>query len=672
MKKGLKIVFITVGVIVGLLLLVSILAGPIVKWYAEKHSVELCHREATIGQVWINIFTGSVWIKDLKVQEENPKQDFLKFDELNVQVALPKMLSHKIQLNKIKLNGLDAKIIQHGIRFNFSDIIDFYVNKPKKEKKKEGKPWDVDLCNISIKNSKVVYEDANMGSHFDTRNIDIDIPRLYLAGNATKANIGMDFAQSGKMDLGISYNIQKGDFDGELKLTNFQIHDIQPYMENFLKVGKISGIANGKLKTKGSVKHIMDLVASGTLCVNNAKVTNADNTPLGYWSNFAIDIAKADLGNMDFQVNKIRLKDFVFHLDIFKDGNTFSRLFAQKSTTDTLAMAEVEDTTAQKSATSRTRPIKYKVKNVSVENGLVYYSDHSVSPQTQDFTVSNIKLNAQNLASGQLAPVSLTAKLGKEGNLTCSGHVDPMNLSSADLNISIKNLDITEFTPYSLYYLAYPVTDGLLSFDSKISILNNWLNSHNSLDIYRPTFGDKVKTIEPAAAKIPMKLAMYVITDRKGYVSMDLPVKGDISSPDFSFRKVIWKTFLNLIVKIAASPVDFLSHLGGDNPFKSMQLPADNVELSMENLHQLNEIANTMNEKQQSQLLLSIGCNPAVSDSTQYEAKSQQLRQETYSTIVNQLSSQGIPSSRVVLEDRSLDNVSADKVKVVFNITFSE
>ena len=671
MKKGLKIALISLGSLVGLLLIVTLLAGPIVKWYAEKHSVELCHREATIGQVWINVFTGSVLIKDLQVQEEDPKDDFLKFDKLYVRLSLPKMLGQKVLIQRVKLQGLDTKIIQKGIRFNFSDIIELYTNKPKKEKKKESKPWDVDIRKISVKDSKVVYVDANMGSSFDTRNINIDVPRLYLKGDATNADISMDFSDKGKMVLKAAYDIQKGDFDGDLQLSQFQIKDIQPYLENFMNIGRMSGVANGHLKAKGCVKHITDLVASGSLSVKNAKIFNADNTPLGTFSNFTVDIAKVELGKKNFKINKVFLKDLVFHFDRYQGETTLTRLFKKKEETESTTNTASES--VSETSKSQEMPIKYLLKNLLVENGSVVYTDYAVAPQKQTFTVSGLKISSENMQNGHQSPITVVANLGNSGRLECQGHADVLDLHNADMDLSIENLDITEFTPYSLYYFAYPVTDGLLSFNTSLTIANNWLDSKNSLDIYKPAFGKKDKSLTPKAAKIPMKAAMYVITDRKGHVKMDLPVKGDVSSPDFSFKKVIWKTFVNLLVKVAASPIDFIANLGGNNVFKDMQFPADApVKLSMEDTYQLNEIAAAMKEKEQTNLSIAVGCNMNSDGQEPNDAVELQKRQQCYSTISNYLSGQGIPSSRISFDETKRPVVSADNLKVVFNLSVEE
>lgn len=669
MKSGLKIALIILASIVVTVLVITVLAGPIVKWYVEKHSVELFHREATVEQVWIDVFSGSVWIKNFQVKEENRQEQFLKFNKLYVRLAWPKMLVKKVQVNRVALDGFEAHIVQNGIRFNFSDIIDFFVQNSKDDKETDSEPWAVDLRQISVINSKVLYDDILLGSHFDTRNINIDVPHLLLSGGVSQANISMEFANQGKMALQGGYDIQKGDLDAKLQLSNFQIADIQPYIESFMNVGKISGVANGTLKAKGSVKHIMQMVASGTLSVRNAVVTNIDQTPLGSFSDFSVQIAKADLGKMDFQLDDVSLKDLVFYFDLMPEGTTFSKIFKEETSSD---LAE-NDTISASVSTNSSPNIHYLVRNLNVSNATLYYADHSISPKQQHYQISNLNISAKDLETDKQAPISLSAQLGNSGKLRCKASADPLDLTNASVDLSIENLDIKDFTPYSLYFLAYPIEDGLLSFNSNITISHNWLDSQNGLDIYKPKFGDKVKTITPKAAKIPMKAAMYIITDRKGHVKMDLPIKGDISSPEFSFSKIIWKTFVNLIVKVAASPIDFLAKVGRDQTFSSMQIPEENLTtLTIEQVHQLGEMAQVLKDNQEMTLKVKVGCVGVDSEIEAECEKANVLRQSAYKTISNYLFSNGIEHGRIVFDKENPPQSSSGILNVKFDLLFPE
>lgn len=664
MKKGLKITLIVVGALFALFLLVNFLAGPIAKSYIEKHSKELCNRVATVDKIRVNLFNGSVAIYKLNIRELDNKSSFLYFNKLKVNMSLSKLLGKTVRITEIDLDGLDAKVIQKGSAFNFDDILAVYKSDDTTQKDTTSS-WTIDLRNIGIHNSNISYRDAEVGSHFGLNNIALMIPRLYFSGHNTDIGLDFNLDEGGKLAVKMLYDMEKGKYNLNVKMSKFQINAIQPYLKESFNVSNLKGTLTANVSVVGSLEHIMNLTAGGNISLDNFSVDNLDNTPLVSFRSFKVDVSNADLQNNDYQLNDVALNGLKFNYDVYANNTTLDRLFKNNATS--------KDTTASAVDTVKSAPLKYLIKNLSVTNGEVVYSDYSLTPRTMTFPVSQINISAHNLTNGCQSPVSVKAKLGESGTLDCSGKVDPMNLSNASLDLAIQYLNIKEFSPYALHYLAYPIQDGLLSFSSKNVIIHNLLNSNNKLTIYKPTFGDRVKNLKPAAAKIPMKAAMYIITDRKGYFKMDLPVKGDISSPEFSFRKIIWKTFTNLLVKIAASPIDFLAKIAGnENTFKPTQIMVGSAQLPSETCQQLNDISMVLKEKPQLTLSMQTGVKlpDEVEDADGTIAK--QREADVRTMLLNYLASQGIATSRLKVE--SSDGVKADNgyVKICYNLTMPE
>lgn len=662
MKKWVYIPLIVLGSVLLLLLLINILAGPIAKRYVEKHSMQLCHRVATVERVRVNIFNGTVNIKNLNVQEEDGKSSFLSLDNLKVNISLAKLLSKTVRLTEINLDGLDTKVVQNGKRFNFSDIIELYTKDKKKKDKDKKSPWSVDLRNIKIANSNIVYEDAVVDSHFGLKNVALEVPRLFFSGGNSDIGLDLHFEEGGQLALKMLYDMSKGDYNMNVKMSKFKISAIEPYLIQSFNIGHLKGLLSGDIKVTGSMEHILNLVATGDLSLNDFSVKNGNGSPLASFKVLKLKVGQVDLQNNDYRIDDVNLKDLVFNYEIFESGNTLSMLKKSKSKTETAA-----DTSSVKK-----EPLKYLVKKFILSNAQVQYVDHKLRPQQFSYPISHINLTVSNLENGKPADVFLDALLGTTGLLKCSGNVNPMDMSTASLNVSLDNLTLKDFTPYSLHYLAYPVTDGLLTFKSDNVIKGYWLDSKNNLDIYKPEFGSKVKSIKPAAANLPMKAALYLITDRKGHVKMDLPVTGDVSSPEFSFKKIIWKTITNLMVKVVASPVDFIAKLVGENTFKPMEMPAEEqYVLSVENCYQLNDIAKVMAERPNMQLELQVGVNPEVGegvDSAAVQSRVDVLRQDFASKIRGYLATQQVSQNRVLLDDFNRPKVSEGKVKVVFNL----
>src|SRR5208337_127531 len=107
-------------------------------------------------------------------------------------------------------------------------------------------------------------------------------------------------------------------------------------------------------------------------------------------------------------------------------------------------------------------------------------------------------------------------------------------------------------TPYSGKYAGYTIEKGKLSVDVKYSIINRKLDAQNNIFIDQFNFGEHVES--PTATKLPVRLAVALLKDRKGEIKLDLPVTGSLDDPKFSVWHIIVHIFVNLIAKAATSP----------------------------------------------------------------------------------------------------------------------
>ena len=82
-----------------LLLMVLVFAGPIAKWYVEKHDKELIGRELTIGKLWVNVFSGTAKIDDLTLYEDDGATPFVSFDHFDTNIKLRDLLDNRLWVN---------------------------------------------------------------------------------------------------------------------------------------------------------------------------------------------------------------------------------------------------------------------------------------------------------------------------------------------------------------------------------------------------------------------------------------------------------------------------------------------------------------------------------------------------------------------------------------------
>lgn len=240
-------------------------------------------------------------------------------------------------------------------------------------------------------------------------------------------------------------------------------------------------------------------------------------------------------------------------LHIEKDGTTnIGRLFP--------AGADEKKPAAKQEDKSQT---KVNVRDISVKDGKIAFRDDSISP-AYSASLTGIDLSLKGLTSDQFkaADIVLAAKLNNNSPLNLKGKLNPLGKDIfADLTIDFKNIPLSPMTPYSGKYVGYAVEKGNLSLDLKYLIDKMNLQASNKVLLDQFTFGEVIPS--PQATTLPVTLAVALLKNRNGLISLDLPVSGKLDDPEFSTGGVILQVIVNLISKALTSPFSLLGAVFG-------------------------------------------------------------------------------------------------------------
>ena len=115
--------------------------------------------------------------------------------------------------------------------------------------------------------------------------------------------------------------------------------------------------------------------------------------------------------------------------------------------------------------------------------------------------------------------------------------------------------------PSTPRYAGYAIQKGKLALNLKYRIEKKKLDAENKVFLDQFTFGEAVDS--PDATKLPVRLAVSLLKDRKGEIRLDLPVTGQTDDPKFSVWGIVVKIIVNLLVKAATSPFALLGAMFG-------------------------------------------------------------------------------------------------------------
>lgn len=601
--KTLKPFIITLSCIFVLLVVIALITPPIAKNYIVKHSKELIGRQINMQGLYLNLFTGYARISGFELLEQDDQHTFVAFDTLSVDMSIFRLLSKEIRVNHINLVNPDIKLLQNGLSFNFDDLLAIGQTDTIPQADSTARPAEqgmaIALYDIRISGGHILYKDLIRNSVWQMENFGLEIPGVYFSGQNTNIGIALNFNDGGHLQTTMQYNMEAGNYLLNVDLTNFSIAPIRPYLTDFVNISSIEGLLNTRLNIEGNATHVTDLSVRGDLNLDQLSLTDHLGKPVLSTDSIRIGMENINPAKSVFHFQTIAINGLKTAFDLEKNGTTLTRLLKNTPPDTTSAHQQPETTTT----TTEAAP-DLKINTFRINNSTFAFNDNTLhTPFT--FNLENISIVADHLTLDQKNKAKISSTLKNGGSITFNyeGKID--DISNTDILVNIKNLDLQSFTPYSLEYFGYPLQKGIFSFSSINNIRQNIMDGRNNLNIAKCEVGNKRKDPKPEFS-IPLKTALYLIKDKNELIKMDLPVHGNINSPEFSYRKIIFRTLTNLLVKVAVSPINFLASSLGFSPDQLKNLPfeATQNDFTPDQLTQINQIAEIIKAKPEMTLVM--------------------------------------------------------------------
>ena len=590
MKKGLKISLIVIGCILGLLLAAVLLVSPIAKWYIEKHDKELIGRELTIGKLWVNVVSGTVKLEDVTLYEDDAKTSFVSFDHFDTRIKVKDLFDNRLWVKHALLSGLKVNIQQDRTWFNFDSMVQHFASD---EPKEPSGPSNFGLIfnDITIEKSYLSYTDLDIGSEFNLRDIAIHVPFVDLSDMKTNVGLDLCLADSATLhtDLRLSQNAEE--YFINLKVNDLGIDIIEPYLQQTLAVDSLQGRLSLDLSAEGRTEHILDFDMTGDIVLNDLSLCDNAGQRLGYVDSIWTDIGRFNLNQNILNLNSLHLSGLNTAYIVNADSTTnFDLFLGHVYHKDTTVFEKVIDTVAAAiEEVQERKTLAIGINELRLEGINLEYQDHTL-PNPFIYEVSDIRITSKQFTLTGDNAVRLEALLNKEGRLNMQWQGDVHGLDNHDLTLMLSNVKLTDFSPYVQQMFGYPLEDGTLSFRSQNKIVNGNLVGINKLQLASPTVGKKMKHFEPQYPKIPLKLGIYLLTDKDKNVSIDLPISGNLNDPQFSYRKALLKVLGNLLVKVVTTPFRIFS----DDDVQYIPFDLLQPDFSADEYAMLDNVASTM------------------------------------------------------------------------------
>ncbi len=537
------------------------------------------------------------------------KKDLLAISGINVGAVDMDLAKGQVSIQNIQVNEpvLDFVLNEKG-QSNLQGFVDFVLAEPKGSKKdKKAKAEDsangsstvVSLSSFKIKGGKVSFTDKSAPSPVNLlmSSLDCQIKDFSTAkGSRFSYIISSQVNKTGKVDIKGAGRLSQLSLDATLSASKVPLPPFQGYVDKFLnaELGRGHLTLNVKASFKEGEKN-PSVSAKGTVRVQNVLLFDKrSQEPFLKWKEIAARNFTFSYAPVKFVVDEVLLNGVRQNIIIAKDGTlNISRVLKSEEEKSNQAKNKKEVKTA-----SETPPPIIKintVKLVSCGIRLVDKSLKQVFVREFDAISGTIKglVNKPNMK----AKVDIKALVDNRSHVSIAGLVNPLAKPLfADLSVKIGGAGMTRFSPYAQKFLGYKIEKGKMFLDLHVKLEGPKLYVDNRLVLDQFDLGAQVPSKD--AINAPIKLAIALLKDRQGKIDLNIPVRGELDDPEFSYRSAVLRAIMNIFIKAATSPFALLgSVLGSNEKLDTVTFPPGSAKLNDEAKKKLDLLAKALRDR---------------------------------------------------------------------------
>ena len=535
----------------------------------------------------------------------------------------------------------------------------------KSASKSKENEFKFDVKNISVNNADIalthLFEGEKIAHKFD--NLFVKVANL--SSDFSKpfdAKVAMKSSQKLNLDVDSKIKIEPLDVSAKIKLNDTNLPKYFAYAKPFLE----ADLASGQLESSAEISYAKDIKADAKVSIKDIRLNGKKTEKLIAFK--SLDLEKISFAKNDLAISGVSLNSpFIkAHLSKERKFNLSQIVKEDKNKAKTEAKPE-----GKKAASKKDDELKFSVKNFSLKNGEVDFSDASLF---MPFATTISKLNGKLTDIDKKRPSSgeFQGVVGKNGFAQITAKLFPFELKqNTDIKLDFKDIDLTDITPYSGQFVGYKIKKGKLNLNLNYSVTDSKLNGSNFINFDSLTLGEKVDSKD--AVNLPLSLAISILSDQNNQINIDLPVEGNLDDPDFKYGGVIWAAVKKLFADITLAPFRFLGNaLGlGSKDLSSIDFLAGSSELISSEAPKIADFIKLTGSKPK--MKLSITPTYSKLDESFYKNKKldQKINQiiassgKDYIAVLNELVPNLKDRSEKALREEALKGIEVDKAKLI-------
>lgn len=506
------------------------------------------------------------------------------FESVHVNGIVLDREAKRATAQNIALNGINTsfKRFKNGM-IDLQQL--FYASKKPAKEEEKTTPWAYAINQIELNQSKMNFTDE-VPEHLVVA--DIDDLWLKVNGFSSDKKAMMSLESTARINQKSTLKIHSQLIretlrsKGEFELQHFSLPLIDPYIE----ASTYAALRRGDLSIKGGYSYSPSgTTVQGTIGLNDWIVNDRrDSSVLLGWNRIGVTPFSYAYPDNRLKINQLTV-----------DGLYTNTQIDQNKTLNYSTLSKTKK--SESNTTAKTiNPFGIDIVKLAIVNSSATFSDLSLPLPFKTY-IHGLKGEVLGISTTKDVTTFVRLKGGVDqyGSAKIDGSLNTKAPKSfTDIKVVFDNLELKQYTPYSLQFLGYKIANGKLFLNLGYKINDGKLDAKNQVVIKQIELGEE----KAGGSPWPMRLVVALLEDGEGIIDIDLPIQGDVNSPDFKYGKVIWQVIGNLLTKAVTSPFKLLGSMmgisGDDDTLSSVAFEPGEYELSPPVREQLDKLAAVM------------------------------------------------------------------------------
>ena len=460
------------------------------------------------------------------------------------------------------------------------------------------KPWQVLLKDVQARNYMVHLADRSQKEPvaLDVGPLNLDLQN-FDSLNQSPFTLKLDtgVGKQGKLQAAGQVNLAPVTAKLDVATRDIDLRVAQAYISPFIRLELRSGMLSSDLKVDLKSTEPLAFSITGKAQANQLHTLDTiKNRDFVKWQQVNVD-GLAYVHGDALSIDKVTLLQpyarFIINED--RTTNVDDLLIPQPA-------GKPAPAASKPAASGSGKELGIHIGQISINDGSANFADLTLTP---NFATAVQQLNGQigtiDNRKPMPAKVDIKGKVDRYAPVTIKGALNPFDpMASLDIATSFKRVELTTLTPYSGKFAGFRIRKGRLNLDLHYLITNGQLKAENKVVVEQLQLGEKVDS--PDAVDLPIRLAVALLKDTEGKISIELPVSGDLNNPQFSVMPIVWQTLRNLVLRAAQAPFKLLGGLvsgGGSEDLGNVSFAAGSSDLTPEVQSSLDKLASALKER---------------------------------------------------------------------------